>query len=98
MATVSIRDLANHTKSVVEEVARSGRPALVTQRGKPVVAVVPIDEAALEDWVLANAAEFVQAMADDDELIAAGGHGTPLEYVLAELDSAESERPTPTSG
>jgi prevent-host-death family protein len=96
MATVSIRELANHTKSVVEEVARSGRPALVTQRGKPVVAVVPIDEAALEDWVLANAAEFVHAMADDDELIAAGGHGTPLDDVLAELQSVESVSSRPS--
>ena len=52
MASISMRELANNTKSVVEEVARSGRPAVVTQRGKPMVAVVPIDQEALDDWVL----------------------------------------------
>jgi prevent-host-death family protein len=90
MSTVSIRDLANHTKSVVEEVVRSGRPAVVTQRGRPLVAVVPIDEEALEDWVLANAPEFVSNMAEADAEIAAGVHGHSLDEVLAELEAEES--------
>jgi prevent-host-death family protein len=90
MTTVSIRELANNTKTVVEKVARSGRPAVVTQRGKPVVAVVPIREDALEDWVLANAPEFVQSRRQADEEIAAGVHGQPLDEVLAELESTDS--------
>jgi len=88
MSTVSIRDLANHTKSVVEEVARSGRPAMVTQRGRPVVAVVPISEEALEDWILANAPEYVASMREADAEIARGEQGTPLDEVLAELNAA----------
>jgi prevent-host-death family protein len=84
-----MRELANNTKAVVEEVARSGRPAVVTQRGKPVVAVVPIDQEGLEDWVLANAPEFVESMRQADEEIASGDHGTPLDQVLAELEAEE---------
>ena len=53
--TVSIRDLANKASAVVDEVAKSGKPAVVTKRGKPIAAVVPIDPDALDDWVLANA-------------------------------------------
>jgi prevent-host-death family protein len=87
MSTVSIRELANNTKTVIEEVARSGHPAVVTQRGKPLVAVIPIDENALEDWILANAPEFVANMRQADEEIAAGVHGQPLDEVLAELDA-----------
>ncbi|HUR18483.1 MAG TPA: type II toxin-antitoxin system Phd/YefM family antitoxin [Acidimicrobiales bacterium] len=86
MSTVSIRDLANNASAVVDEVATSGRPAVVTKHGKPVAAVVPIDQAALEDWVLANAPEFVANMAEADEEIAKGIRGKPLGEVLAELD------------
>jgi prevent-host-death family protein len=90
MSTVSIRQLANQASAVVDEVARSGRPAVVTKHGKPVAAVVAIDQEALEDWVLANAPEFVANMAEADAEIARGVHGTPLDDALAELgdDSA----------
>lgn len=70
--TVSIRDLANKASAVVDEVANSGKPAVVTKRGKPVAAVVPIDPDALDDWVLANAPEYVKAMRDADGDLAAG--------------------------
>ena len=90
MSTVSIRQLANQASAVVDEVARSGRPAVVTKHGKPVAAVVAIDQEALEDWVLATAPEFVANMAEADAEIARGVRGTPLDDALAELgdDSA----------
>ncbi len=87
MSTVSIRDLANKASAVVDEVARSKRPAVVTKHGKPVAALVPIDQEALEDWVLANAPEFVANMAEADSEIARGERGMPLDDVLAELDA-----------
>ena len=70
--TVSIRDLANKASAVVDEVAKSGKPAVVTKRGKPVAAVVPIDPDALDDWVLANAPEYVKAMREADRDLGAG--------------------------
>lgn len=88
MATVSIRELANQTKAVIEEVARSGRPALVTQRGKPVAALVPLDQEALEDWILANAPEYAASMVEADDELARGDRGRPLDDVLADLDAA----------
>src|SRR4051812_31081002 len=70
--TVSIRDLAHKASAVVDEVAKSGKPAVVTKRGKPIAAVVPIDPDALDDWVLANAPEYVKARRDADLDLAAG--------------------------
>ena len=70
--TVSIRDLANKASAVVDEVAKSGKPAVVTKRGKPVAAVVPIDPDALDDWVLANAPEYVKARREADRDLANG--------------------------
>lgn len=63
MSNVTLRDLSRHTGKVVAGVAATRRPALVTSRGRVVAAVVPIDDDALADWVLANAPEFVSDMA-----------------------------------
>ncbi len=93
MASITMRELANNTKNVVESVARSGRPSVVTQQGRPMVAVVPIDQEALEDWVLANASEFIESMREADAEVARGEHGTPLDDVLAELDAKDSAHP-----
>lgn len=87
MSTVSIRDLSNNASAVIDEVATSGRPAVVTKHGRPVAAVVPIDQEALEDWVLASAPELVAAMAEADAELTSGQRGRSLGEVLDELDA-----------
>lgn len=86
VATVSVRDLANGASRVIEAVRTSGRPAVITRRGRPVAAIVPIDQEALEEWVLANAPEFVANMAEAEAEIAAGRKGVPFEEAFAALD------------
>ena len=54
MNVVSIRDLSRNPSAVVDEVERSGRPALVTRNGKPIAALVRIDQDRLEDWLQAT--------------------------------------------
>ena len=44
-------------RAVVDEVECSVRPALVTRDGKPVAALVRIDQNALEDWLLRSVAD-----------------------------------------
>ncbi|MGI8983213.1 MAG: type II toxin-antitoxin system Phd/YefM family antitoxin [Acidimicrobiales bacterium] len=90
MSTVSVRDLAHGASRVIEEVRNSGRPAVITKRGRAVAAIVPIDEEALEDWVLANAPEFVANMAEAEAEIAAGVKGVPLEEAFAALGDDEA--------
>ncbi len=51
MNVVSIRDLSRNPSAVVDEVERSGRPALVTRNGKPIAALVRIDQDRLEEWL-----------------------------------------------
>lgn len=67
MAAVNVRELARNTSKVIDDVERLKRPAIVTRNGRPVAAVVPIDFDALEDWILANAPEFVEGMQQADE-------------------------------
>ena len=89
MPTIGIRELSNNTSSVVEEVSRSGRPMLVTKNGKPVAALVAVDEDALLDYVLATSPEYVRSINLAQSEIAQGDRGRDLEEVLAELDAEE---------
>jgi prevent-host-death family protein len=61
--TITVRELARNTAAVIQEVESSCRPALVTRNGRPVAALVAIDEAALEEWLLAQAPEFSRSTA-----------------------------------
>jgi prevent-host-death family protein len=83
--TVSIRELQRDVSRVVQEVATTGRPALVTRHGRLMAALVPVAESDLEDFVLANAPEFVAAVQEAEKDLRAG-RARPLDEVLAEID------------
>jgi prevent-host-death family protein len=86
VSTVGIRELADRASAVVSEVERTGEPAFVTRRGRPVAVVLPINEDDLLDFVLAHAPEYVRDMREADEAIERGEHGASLDDVLAALD------------
>ncbi len=66
MATVTLRELARNTATVLQELETTRRPALVTRNGRPVAALVPIDETALEDWLLEHASVYTLEVAAAD--------------------------------
>jgi antitoxin (DNA-binding transcriptional repressor) of toxin-antitoxin stability system len=76
MPTVTVRDLARNAAAVIQDVEFCGRLAPVTRNGKPVAALVPVDKAALEDWLLTHAAELARAAAAADADRAAGRAGS----------------------
>lgn len=86
MPVVNVRELSRKTSQVVSAVSRTKRATLVTRAGRPIAAVVPVDEDAIEDWILANAPEFVASMREADHDLRAGRTIT-LEELLG------SERP-----
>ena len=89
MQTYGIRELQRRSSEIVDELERSRRPALVTRHGKPVAVLCPIDEDALEDFILANAPEYVASMAEAEE-DARTGRTRSLDDVVAELDAADN--------
>lgn len=90
MSSIGIRDLSRNTSKVVEEVTATRRPALVTNHGKLVAALIPVDEAAIEDWVLATAPQFVEDRAAAEREYAAG-ETTTLSEFLEELDDEDDK-------
>src|ERR1700694_312376 len=71
MASVHLRDLARNTATALQELETTRRPALVTRNGKPVAALVPIDETALEDWLLEHASLYTREGAASDPALGA---------------------------
>jgi prevent-host-death family protein len=85
MPTITIRDLGRRPSQVVDEVIRSGRPAIITRRGRPVTAMVALDPDELEDYVLAHAPEFVRSTRDADADLRVG-RTRPADEVFADID------------
>jgi antitoxin (DNA-binding transcriptional repressor) of toxin-antitoxin stability system len=92
MPVINARELARHSAQVLTSVVASRRAALVTRGGKPVAAIVPVDSAALEDWILANAPEFVRGMSQADKEFA-GGQTISLEAFLGTLPPSAARTP-----
>jgi prevent-host-death family protein len=85
MTTVSIRDLGRRPSQVVDEVVRTGRPAIITRHGRPVTAMVAVDPDELEDFVLAHAPEYVRSTRAADADLRAG-RARPADDVFAEIE------------
>lgn len=88
MPTVNARDLARRTADILDDVEKTGRPALVVRNGRPVAALVAIDEAELEDFVLASAPEYARGMREANAALIAGSV-RDADDLFAELDSED---------
>lgn len=86
MTTISIRELGRNPGQVIDEVVRTGRPAIITRHGRPVTALVAVDPDELEDFVLANAPAFARSRRAADADLRAG-RTRPAEEVFADLES-----------
>lgn len=87
---MGIREFARHVSRHLEQVERTGRPLVLTRHGKPVAALIAIDAADLEDFMLAHAPNFVANLRDADRELAAD-ETEPLEQALAEDAGAAAD-------
>lgn len=84
VTSVGVRELGRRASAVVDEVER-GASVLVTKRGRVVAIIQPVDGQAVEDYVLANAPEFVGDIADAERALREG-ETRSLDDVIADLD------------
>jgi len=91
MPIVGIRELARRTSELLQQLEQTGDRILITRHGRAVGLIVPLDSEEFEDFVLANAPEFVQAMEEGDRDLAEG-RTRPLDKVLAEIEVEEAKR------
>jgi PHD/YefM family antitoxin component YafN of YafNO toxin-antitoxin module len=96
MPVVGIRQLARNASAIIHDVSKTRMPTVVTDRGKPVGVIYPFDEEDLEDYVLANAPEFVARRAQADRDIAEG-KTIPLEELLKRFGVEDSATSPPSN-
>lgn len=90
MPVVGIRELGRNASAIIRELRKTKKPTLITDRGQPVGLIYSVDADALEDFILANAPEFVEGMRRADEELATGQTHS-LESVLEEIRREELE-------
>jgi antitoxin (DNA-binding transcriptional repressor) of toxin-antitoxin stability system len=81
---IGVRELSRETRAVVDRLEATGEPAIVTRDGKPVAALIAVDDERLKDLVLSTAPEFAASAREADEALAEG-RTRPMGEVLAEM-------------
>lgn len=82
---VGIRELGRNPSKVIAHLVEAGHPVIITDRGRPVAVLTPVDEAEVEDFILTHAEVFVRDRAFADSSLAVG-RTHALTDVIAELD------------
>jgi prevent-host-death family protein len=85
---LNIRELTRGASGIIDEVERDRACFVITRRGIPVAALTPIDEESLEDFVLAQAPEFVRSRRQAERDLAQG-ETSSLSDFLEDLEGTE---------
>jgi prevent-host-death family protein len=96
MSLLGIRAFSREVSRHIDSVVETGEPVVLTKRGRPVAAIVALDDDALEDFVLAHAPEFALGMRAADEELRRGETST-LAEILEETDDDEPVTARPGS-
>lgn len=83
MATIGVKELKAKASEIVERTA-SGESFIITKRGRPVAAVVPIDADDVEDQILSRSKKIARDLAAADRALALG-KAKPADEVFARL-------------
>lgn len=72
MAFIGIRELSRGVSKVLSDLQGNGEPVIITKQGRPVAALVAVDQERLEDLVLAASPAAAQRRTKADEDLDAG--------------------------
>ena len=84
MKFITVRELKINGSMVINRLPRED--AVITRRGKPVAALVPIDEDTLEEFIIAHHPIFLAELSRARQEYRKKG-GTPLEKIRQRLAS-----------
>jgi prevent-host-death family protein len=72
MAFIGVRELSRAVSKVLTDLQRNGEPVIITKQGRPVAALVAVDQERLEDLVLAASPAAAQRRSKADEDLETG--------------------------
>jgi prevent-host-death family protein len=88
---VSVRTLLRDASTVFENMERDGEPVLITRRGRPVAALVPVDPEQADALILSAAPEMIESRRQAENA-RAEGRSTPLAEARRRLDAMDAEQ------
>ena len=97
MAIINMRDLSRNPRKVLEALENldAAEACLITRHGRPLAALVPVDEADADAFLIAASPELAE-MRRDAEAALAEGKPVPLSEFAASLGvDLEAEKPLP---
>ena len=97
MAAICVLALLMYAVAAFEGMERDRGPVLITRRGRPVAALVPVDSEQAEAMILSSAPELIESRRRAQNA-RAEGRTTPLEVALRDLDAEEAEDTAQTGG
>jgi prevent-host-death family protein len=84
MPVVGSRALQRDTKEILDGIEEDGQPVVIARRGRPVAALIPIDQEEAERLVLAAAPQFVESRRRAEHAHQEG-RTRPIEEIAQEL-------------
>lgn len=90
MASISVRDLLRQAKPVFDQIERDQAPVLITRKGRPFAALVPVDPEHAEALTLSAAPELIENR-NRARNARAEGRTKPLEEPLDESEDARRD-------
>ena len=91
MPAVSVRKLLRDASAVFGGLERDGEPVLITRRGRPVAALIPVDPEDAEAMILSAAPEMIESRRQAENA-RVEGRTTPLAAVRRRLDAIDAEQ------
>jgi prevent-host-death family protein len=88
---VSVRKLLRDASAVFESLEQDGEPILITRRGRPVAALVPVDPEQADAMILSAAPTMIESRRQTENA-RAEGRTTPLAEVMSRLDALDAEQ------
>src|SRR3954471_16556481 len=90
MPFISMRELLRNPNRVFNEIDEKNEPFVVTRRGQPIAALVPVAPSQLQNVVLGAAPELLESRRDA-ETAGAEGRTKPLGDLVQQLDAEDGD-------
>lgn len=83
MAMISVRDLQRNAKDIFDKVEGDSEPMVITRRGRPIAALMPVNQIQAEAILVSTSAEFIESR-EHAENARSEGRTVSLQQVLSE--------------
>jgi len=94
MPVIGVREFSSKVSRYIGQVEQTGEPLILTNHGRPIVAMMPLDADRLHALTVAAAPRLLADLAQADAALVAG-QSRSMDELIAELDEQDEQPDTP---